>query len=90
MCNNCNCDDYDKCSIVGYMPLGFCCEKCNLYDEKHTCLTCQSSVKEDLKLPADVEPISTSIKDGLLKVVVKHKDKEIPLYIDIKKQLESE
>ena len=89
MCNNCNCDDYDKCSIVGYMPIGFCCEKCNIYEVTHTCLTSQSSIKRELKLTEDVEPISTSIEGGLLKVVIKHKDKEIPLYIDIKKQLES-
>ena len=90
MCNNCNCDDYDKCSIVGYMPIGFCCEKCILYDAMHTCLKAQSTVKKALKLPMDLEPISTSIEGGLLKVVIKQKGKEIPLYIDIKKQLESE
>jgi len=89
MCNNCNCDNYDKCSIVGYIPIGFCCEKCNLYDEKRTCLQSQSSVKTELKLPGGVEPISTSIEGGLLKVVIKQDDKEIPLYIDLKKHLES-
>ena len=89
MCNNCNCDDYDKCSIVGYMPVGFCCEKCYLYDEKHTCLKAQASAKKTLNLPEDVEPIRTSIEGGLLKVVVKQDNKEIPLYIDIKKHLEA-
>ena len=38
MCNNCNCENYDKCSIVGHMPIGFCCSKCVLYNEEHTCL----------------------------------------------------
>ncbi|TFG21661.1 MAG: hypothetical protein EU529_12855 [Promethearchaeota archaeon] len=89
MCNSCNCDDYDKCSIVGYMPIGFCCEKCILYDEKHTCLKAQLSVRKNLNLPEDLKPISTSIEGGLLKVVIKQKGKEVPLYIDIKKQLES-
>jgi len=38
----------------------------------------------------DIHPISTSIENGMLKVVVEQKDKEIPIYIDLKKQLGSE
>jgi len=38
----------------------------------------------------DIHPISTSIENGMLKVVVEQKDKEIPIYIDLKKQLDSQ
>jgi hypothetical protein len=33
MCNNCYCENYEKCSIVGYQPFGFCCNLCVYYDE---------------------------------------------------------
>ena len=94
MCNSCNCDAYDRCSIVGYMPVGFCCSKCVLYDENHTCL--KTKAKPSLKNEeGEVEegdhfqPISTTIEDGLLKVVISKKDREIPIVIDIQKQLDS-
>ncbi|MHA1230503.1 MAG: hypothetical protein ACTSRP_04290 [Candidatus Helarchaeota archaeon] len=28
MCNYCICDEMDKCSIRGYLPTGYCCDKC--------------------------------------------------------------
>lgn len=92
MCNNCNCDAYDQCSIVGYMPVGFCCEKCVLYNAERTCLRANSKPQE-IEVgtePAEEEmtPVETSIEGGLLRVVVKKKGKEIPIYIDLKKQLE--
>ncbi len=37
MCNNCDCENYDLCSIVGSIPVGFCCPKCNFYNEDKTC-----------------------------------------------------
>jgi hypothetical protein len=85
MCNNCNCDAYDQCSIVGYMPIGFCCTKCFLYDEAHTCL--ESSVKGKV---SKIEAVSAKIEDGVLKVVIKKDEKEVPLVIDLEKQLGSE
>ncbi len=85
MCNSCNCDGYDQCSIVGYMPVGFCCTKCYLYNEAQTCL--KSNVKEKV---SKIEPISAKIEDGVLKVVVKKDEKEVPLVIDLDKQLGSE
>jgi len=36
------------------------------------------------------EPISAKIKDGVLKVVIKKDEKEIPLVINLNKQFESE
>ncbi|MFX1399522.1 MAG: hypothetical protein ACFFAS_21050 [Promethearchaeota archaeon] len=85
MCNNCNCEAYDQCSIVGYMPVGFCCTKCYLYNEQHTCLESRSKGKV-----AKIEAVSASIEDGVLKVVVKKGEKEVPLVIDLDKQLGSE
>lgn len=92
MCNNCNCDAYDRCSIVGYMPVGFCCEKCVLYNEQRTCLCAQSKHQKietsSENSEEEMTPVETSIEGGLLRVVVKKKGEEIPIYIDLKKQLE--
>ena len=85
MCNNCNCEAYDQCSIVGYMPVGFCCTKCYLYNEVHTCLESRTKGKV-----SKIEPVSATIEDGVLKVVVRKDDKEVPLVIDLDKQLGSE
>ncbi len=88
MCNNCNCDAFDQCSIVGYMPVGFCCSKCVLYDQVHTCLTSKSKPKMGVGESERIEPVSTTIEDGLLKVVLKKEKKEFPIYIDLQKQFE--
>ncbi|MFX1570807.1 MAG: hypothetical protein ACFFCV_20910 [Promethearchaeota archaeon] len=85
MCNNCNCEAYDQCSIVGYMPVGFCCTKCYLYNEEHTCLNSRTTGKV-----SKIEPVSATIEDGVLKVVVMKDEKEVPLVIDLDKQLGSE
>jgi hypothetical protein len=37
MCNKCDCENSEKCSIVGYQPYGACCSLCVYYDEAHTC-----------------------------------------------------
>lgn len=81
MCNNCNCDDYELCSIVGFLGAGQCCSKCNLYDEAHTCLASQNREKT-----SDITPVSTSIEGGLIKLIIKKQGKEVPIYIDVKKQ----
>jgi len=85
---------WEKCSIVGFMPHGFCCERCKLYDASHTCLNTRTKpkiieaekVKEKLE---KIHPIRTTIEDGFLKVVLKQADKEIPIVIDLQKQLDS-
>ena len=94
MCNNCNCEAYDRCSIVGYMPVGFCCSKCQLYDEQHTCLNTKTSRKETMseeekEKMEELRPVSTTIEDGILKVVVGKKEKKKEIYIDLQKHLES-
>ena len=94
MCKNCNCDFFDKCSIVGYMPIGFCCENCYLYDEYMTCLNSKTKVsdgedKESERLK-EIKLKNASIEGDMLKVVlVQNGDKEKTLYIDLKKYLES-
>ncbi|MFW9949404.1 MAG: hypothetical protein ACFFKA_04700 [Candidatus Thorarchaeota archaeon] len=85
MCNNCNCEAFDQCSIVGYMPVGFCCTKCYIYDVQYTCLNSRSKEKV-----SKIEPVSAIIEDGILKVVVRKNEKEVPLIIDLGKQLGSE
>jgi len=39
MCNYCNCsnDAYDRCSMLGHMLEGFCCELCVGYENRHEC-----------------------------------------------------
>ncbi len=37
MCNNCDCDDREMCSVIGYQPYGTCCPRCTGLDESHTC-----------------------------------------------------
>ena len=84
MCNNCNCEAYHLCSIVGYLPVGFCCTKCYVYNEERTCL--ESRTKEKV---SKIEPVSAIIEDGVLKVVIRRNEKEVPLVIDLDKHLGS-
>jgi len=75
------------------MPVGFCCSKCYLYDEAHTCLkmkTRREAGEAEAKPEDEIQPLSTEIENGMLKVVVGKEDEEIPIYIDLKKQFESD
>jgi len=85
MCNNCNCEAYDQCSIVGYLPIGFCCTKCYVFNEAHTCL--ESKTKEKV---SKIEPVSATIEGGVLRVVIRKNEKEVPLIINLDKHLGSE
>ena len=90
MCQNCNCDFFEKCSIVGYMPIGFCCENCFLYDKHHTCLETKSKVEVGSGELTEIKLNSASIEGNLLKVEIEHeKDKKKTIIIDLKKYLES-
>jgi hypothetical protein len=53
MCNYCECENYDKCSIVGHIPLGFCCPKCNFYDGEHSCLNSKMKTQDRIKSITD-------------------------------------
>lgn len=57
MCNSCDCEVIDKCSIRGYMPVGSCCEECVLISSIK-CETIEQAVKESDK---NEELISTTI-----------------------------
>ena len=46
MCNNCFCDNITKCSIIGYLPIGFCCESCEKKMTKKNKACWSSSEKE--------------------------------------------
>ena len=77
------------------MPVGFCCSKCELYDEAHTCLKMKNQRKSgtgevEVEPDDEIQPISSEIENGMLKVVVGKKDEKIPIYIDLKKQFESD
>jgi len=48
MCNTCDCEEIDKCSIRGYMPVGSCCEECILISSIK-CETVEETVKESDK-----------------------------------------
>lgn len=92
MCKNCNCDFFDRCSIVGYMPLGFCCENCFLFDDYCTCLKSESKINEKIGLEkeklGDIKLVSASIEGQLLKIVIEYqKEEEKTLLIDLKKYL---
>ncbi len=45
MCNSCSCDNLDRCSIVGCVSIGFCCPRCELYNESLDCIRSQVRVK---------------------------------------------
>ena len=61
LCNNCSCDFWEQCSIVGYINSpGFCCSKCENYDEELTCLKARFNYES-------IVP----------KTVIKHADKTI-------------
>jgi hypothetical protein len=74
------------------MPIGFCCEKCVLYDAAHTCLKNKTKRSERVGIKESAEEtlelLSTSIESGLLRVEIKKKGEKIPIYIDLQKHLE--
>jgi len=94
MCQNCNCDFFDRCSIVGYMPIGFCCENCYLYDKYRTCLNSKTKGEEEkeprVESVREIKLMNASIDGELLKVrITQTGEKEKTLLIDLKKYLES-
>lgn len=94
MCNNCNCEAYNQCSIVGFLPYGFCCSHCKLYDEKHTCLntkTRRKALSSELSegKREELRVISSSIEEGILKVEIGENNQKKSIYIDLQKHLES-
>ena len=46
MCNQCYCENYDRCSIVGILPQGYCCERCTKFDIDDICLFYKSPIEK--------------------------------------------
>lgn len=85
MCKSCDCDNYEKCSIVGYMPIGYCCSLCNQYEEHKTCIN-----EEDKEIPVSgsvIKLIKSEIKDNDLFIIIEKEGKEFKLRIDLKTYL---
>ena len=45
MCNKCECENMDQCSIIGYMPVDYCCENCQKLAE--LCSSKYSEINEE-------------------------------------------
>ena len=91
MCKECSCDNYEKCSIVGFMPMGFCCENCILGNNEDACNNIASKVETTTSkvLNNKMKLLHTSIEGEILKVIIEYKGKKIPIHFDLKKYLES-
>jgi hypothetical protein len=62
MCNHCDCSQgmQDHCSILGLMPISFCCENCIGYENRSSCenyniyaAKCVSSSVNHLKIVSE-------------------------------------
>lgn len=85
MVDNCNCENIDRCSIIGYLPAGFVCPHFRPIDAESNFKSIDSNlITGTQKMVA----LKTSIKDGILKVVIKKEGKKIPLEIDLKQEIE--
>lgn len=84
MVDNCNCQNIDRCSIIGYLPAGFICPYFRPIDAESTF---ESTVSNLITGPQKMVPLKTSIKGGILKVVIKKEGKKIPLEIDLKQEI---
>jgi hypothetical protein len=74
MCNNCECDGIDRCSIVGYQSFGACCTLCAHYDEEHTCPSYEMVAKK------------VTVSQGkLFKVAPKEKAKAKAMTVSVEK-----
>ncbi len=56
MCNLCDCENIEKCSIKGYIPFGFCCPKCCFYSEGRACIKLIEKVES--KIPEGAIPVT--------------------------------
>jgi hypothetical protein len=76
------------------MPIGFCCENCQLYDELVTCLKSKNNNREEIaektKTVRKISLKGASIEGELLKVIIEQEnEKQKTLIIDLKKYLTS-
>ena len=87
MADNCNCENIDRCSIIGYLQAGFICQYFKPMDADSTFET--ADISSFIRKTEMVVPMETTIKDGVLRVVINKEGKKIPLEIDIKQELDS-
>ncbi|MBD3254849.1 MAG: hypothetical protein GF383_07135 [Candidatus Lokiarchaeota archaeon] len=73
MCNYCDCENYEKCSIVGNIPIGFCCPNCKYYDGKGTCLnsknktiTRMKSVSKEIQMLREAFGVKSKLSESEL------------------------
>ena len=85
MVDNCDCQNIDRCSIIGYLPAGFDCPYFKPIDAESTFESTDSKLITGTQ---KMVPLKTTIKNGVLKVVIKKEGKEIPLEIDIQEELD--
>lgn len=71
MCNNCDCEAIDRCSIVGYQSYGACCTVCAHYDVEHTCPNYEMVAKN-----------LTVSQENLFKVAPKEKAKAMTVLVE--------
>ena len=58
MCN-CDCENQERCSIVGYFPVGYCCPKCVFNENREVCFEFEMNVNFDREeIPAHIEIIN--------------------------------
>lgn len=88
MCKECSCDNIEKCSIIGFMPIGFCCEKCQLFVDECLCENVKEITKSEIS-DKEIKLIHAAIEGENLKVVIEKDGKRIPLHFDLDKFLSS-
>lgn len=86
MCKECSCDNIEKCSIVGFMPIGFCCEKCMLFVDECLCENVKEVTKSEIS-DKKIKLILANIEGENLKVVIEQGGKRIPLHFNLSKFL---
>ncbi len=91
MCKECSCDNYEKCSIVGFMPIGFCCENCILFRKEYVCenISPKTESKPSKTIVSKIKLVHASIEGENLKVVIEKNRKKIPLHFDLNEFLNS-
>ncbi len=87
MCNRCDCEAYLKCSIVGTIPIGFCCDKCLYYNGDEACFRSKMNVIK--KIPPKLRGESEK-KAILPKAFCQKSHNKVSQYQTIAKELASE
>ena len=58
MCN-CDCENQERCSIVGYFPVGFCCPECVFHENREVCFQFEMNSEFNREeIPAHIEIIN--------------------------------